>query len=1252
MKKHYVLIVLCTLFFGNVVAQSFDNYWNEVLLNNREKALELFKKQPRQKSIEYLLSEQILRAENGKFISTSNFIDDLLSYEDYQYYLYALWNKEFLFDNYIEAGFNLNNISTLEKIALKKVSNQTIQEALTYLSSIVYRHQNNWEKYYELQKQLTAIKSWQFCGVFENLNNSGLDIAYAPEQNAISNEDFDANSNGFVNWYTPKELTKEAYQFFTNHSEYGYGVNYAQTFITSATDQRVTLRIGNSGNFKAWLNDVIVYENTKDVITDVDAYNVSITIPKGTNRLLIKNAEGNSVSYFIARITDDQGYAIKNLTYSSTYSPYNQSTRKDINPIKEDHSIEVFFKQKVKETPDNFFYTYCLIQTYIRNARYEKAKELLTPLIKKYPKSSLIRKLMIVNYELEEDQTSLQELIKNLELDDEEYYLSLLYKFRDRSKLTRMDMESLEEFLDKISNATDYEMMAQSANIILAIRKSDKAKVKKELDDLVKIAKKGEWIKILNAYTGLYSIVLGDTDKELEILEYVTENYSDYTSKQKLARIYNKQNKQDKALSVLKTMYQPLIGDNYIAEDIINQLHKYEQYEESLPYIERALQNYPYSYKMHKYKGDALLQLKRKEEALKAYQKSLKHNSNNSSLRKKIQDLKNEKDIVTSYIIPEKYNYIKEQRNKTKKNNYGFNILLDEIVMLMYPESGGKSNSTSIYEITSETGVERFKEYNLGLSGGYTIIKSEIVKPDGSIVPAEKSGSKFVFNGLSIGDVIHINYENRFSGYGRFYKDFIDYYQFDSFHPCVETKYTLLAPKGKEIQYRVVNGEIPLHKETTNQFDVYTWSLKDPKFLSQSEYYMPNDVDVARYLHISTIKNWNDIAFWYSDLVRSQMIVNSEVEKAYQEIFPKGTQSMSETDIAQSIYTYIMSTMNYSHVSFRQSGFIPQKPSKTILTKLGDCKDFSTLFVTLAEKAGLDSNLVLILTSDYGQKALVLPSQNFNHCIVKVMIDGKEQFLELTDKHLPFKSLPISLLNATALEIPFMTTNNKKEYDLFKLKDVSKVPAIFKTKVDVNIKNNKQQLKLQASLNGSIASYYVSMFKEPSYDVLKKNIYETFASNLGSNIKVDSVSQIKSRSDLDFEVMITSNEKISKIGKTNILQLPKVTNAYSTDIINEEERQYPIEYIQYENVDHYITEYNITLESDSKFTEVPESESYTFDKHIFKIKYNLVNDQQLNVLIDSKTDFKDITPEQYVAYKKFVSAVLEAKETFIGYQKM
>ena len=250
---------------------------------------------------------------------------------------------------------------------------------------------------------------------------------------------------------------------------------------------------------------------------------------------------------------------------------------------------------------------------------------------------------------------------------------------------------------------------------------------------------------------------------------------------------------------------------------------------------------------------------------------------------------------------------------------------------------------------------------------------------------------------------------------------------------------------------------------------------------------MPSDSDVAEYVHFSTIDSWNEISIWYSDLVRSVMEVNATVQDTFDALFPEGYKHLSEDQRAKIIYNYIRNNFTYSYVSFRQSGFVPQKPSKTIKTNLGDCKDFSTLYVTLAKKAELDANLVLVLTSDYGYNSLVLPSTDFNHCIAKVKIDGKDQFLELTDKYLPYKSLPTSLRGATALEIP-LDRNDTKTYDLFKLNNLNRASGI--TKNISYIKEDKTKMVwIDSEYSGHVNSYYSSsVFAEPNAEVIKKSV--------------------------------------------------------------------------------------------------------------------------------------------------------------------
>ncbi len=1250
MKKYSFLLLLFFLKFQTFFAQSsYNEFWNKLLNNDRESA-ELLLDKVQSNDINKLITSEILKVERGNFGEDETFIKKFINQKDFEYYLYALWNESYVFDAYLASGFNDKNKNNLKELSKSSFKSTTVKDAIMYLKAIVARENNNWDDYFKYNDSLKVIKEWQYCGVFENLNKSGLDKLYEPEIKSSSKTDFDARSNGRVNWYTSRNK-KEAYQFFTNHEEFGVGVNYAQTFISTTKDERVILRIGSGSAFKVWLNDILIYQNPEDVITELNAYKVAVTIPKGVNRLLIKLAESNSSSYFIASVLDEEDNSKSNIEYTPFEKTYNKSSLSEINPVLINNEFETYFINKVNKSPDDFFYTYCLINTYLRNSKFKEAKEVLRPYLKKFPKSSLLRKILMVINNSEGDTVSYNELKKNLELDDPDYYLPIILKVVDYSDLMRMSMNEFEEFLGRLKKNIHNKIIDVTADFIYNARKENLSGVRKNLDELEGLVKNN--LKLRIRYAPLFGKLFNEEDKTISLLEDINDNHFDYSAVKLLATYYEKKGEKDKAIKLLSKDLNYLSEDNTYLLKLIRELQAYKKYKESMKYIEMGLKNYPYSFQLLELKGDALVQENKNDLAIEAYEKSLKFNSGNNSLRKKITDLKKEPNILKELDIKDPYTYIDNNRGKITINNYGYNILFDDSNIELYNEGGGKSKFTYIYEITSDSGVESFKEYNLGLSGNYHINKSEVVKANKSIVPAERSGSNLVFNGLSIGDVIYIDYESTFTSTGRFYKDYSDKFILDSYHPTIKSSVKVITPKNHKLYYKVENGNLKPKISKKGNYNLYEWTVENLKNLEQVEDYMPNNVDIAMYLHLSTIADWNDISVWYSDLVRSSIEEDSVVKDAFNQVFPDGYSQFDGETRAKFIYNYIKNNFTYSYVNFKQSGFIPQKPSKTIRTNLGDCKDFSTLFVTLAKMADLEANLVLVLTSDNGMKELVLPSTDFNHCIVKVLLNGKEQFLELTDKYLPFKSLPTSLRRATALEIPFSSDTTTK-YDLFKLgNDVIRDPSVFQNKVVAHVNEDNMKISIETQYTGQVNSYYASIISEPNFEVEKKSIYDNLKAQLNEDFVLNDLTNVERIDDdriIKYTSDITLNKKTNKIGSINIFQLPLVSRPYTSSIINYEKRNYPIEYIQYENLDEYYNSYDLFIDESKTFIEIPKNRKFTFKEHFYEISYELIKNNHLKVIIHSKPSLENIQPEDYEEFKVYVKSILDAEKEFIGYK--
>jgi len=83
-------------------------------------------------------------------------------------------------------------------------------------------------------------------------------------------------------------------------------------------------------------------------------------------------------------------------------------------------------------------------------------------------------------------------------------------------------------------------------------------------------------------------------------------------------------------------------------------------------------------------------------------------------------------------------------------------------------------------------------------------------------------------------------------------------------------------------------------------FIQYTWELKRPE-PDKDESLMPALVDVSAVLHLSTIKDWQTIADWYSDISNNKAEEDIELVTLPQKLFPHGGKPLTQTEKAKHI---------------------------------------------------------------------------------------------------------------------------------------------------------------------------------------------------------------------------------------------------------------------------------------------------------------------------------------------------------------
>lgn len=1246
MKNFFlVLFTFASLLFYSQ-NENYNKVWDLLLKNKRTEARNLYNKtlaNLKNKEFDALYLDAMIDNEEGKLSFDDEFVKNFIAISPNVNYLKAIFHMPFMINKINQNGIDDNFYKKIDLLSNSIYGNDF---NVLYYKYYADKLRRDYKSSKEAVEKIGAINKWQFCGVFENLNGSGLNIEYEPETYAKNDKKFNANSNGIVNWYNVKDTDEDVYHFYSNESEYGGGIMYAQTFIESPEERTVLLEVGSNSEFKAFLNDVEIVRSSDEYINEIGNYIVKVNLSKGMNRLLLKSELTNSTAIF-AFISNNNRMKFTDLKYYDTYQNYQPKTLIEVKPELKNFSFEDFIAQKIKENPSLVSHQIMMIYGYMFFYKNEKSRVLLEELSKKYPNSSLLGFLWTGYYNNVLDTQKSLEIRKNIEINDPDYYYNVISKTSDADFLQTGSMDELQKIVDK-SEKTKATVFTEVLKMMVQIRKSNVSEMISILDKLIADSYNNE--KYLQAFIKLYDAQKSNGNGAIQRLEKALENRNNYELMMLLVDYYKDANRDEDAKKILKNLMTAFPFINVYREKYSEILIKEKKYDEAMEMINHNLDNFPYSSNNLSTKGILYSSLNNKDEAANYFKKSLSYNSADEKVNQYLEDLTKKVNDIDRVSTKDLYAVAKERRNTKQKGELGVTTLLDEYIVNVLEEGGIKKRSTYVYEITSEAGIEELKEYSVdGI-----VKKAEIVKPNGSIVPGEENYGSIVFTNLAIGDVVILQYDTTEKETGRFYKDFKTASYFNAYYPVVESTFIVISPEN--LKYNIIynNGNVPFTTKKMEGKTYTTWTLRNLPQISKQETFSKPYADIATSVNLGTLNSWKEIANWYSDLVKKVATSDKITADTFIKIFPNGTSSLSQYEIAEHIYNYIEKNVNYSSVDFRQSGFIPQRPSKTLVTKLGDCKDLSTLFMVLAQQAKIKANLVLVSTNDNAKNYFLIPNNEFNHCIVKTNLDGKEYFLEMTDKFLPFNSISKGNINAKALVIGKEKSENENAV-LIDLPYKNNIESKISIKTDVNIIDDKKSFTAEYQNFGEQKSYYNDLFSENnSDDDRKSRIEEDLGAVLDKVIVAQSVKLVSgkdlSAKPLVYEVKFSIDEKPQTVGSLKLTQIPVLIKPYTKNLIALENRKSDIDYVQYENVNQYSEDITINIPANSKFTEIPENKELRYKNHIYIIKYELVNPNKLKITKSAKPSWENITVAEYQEFKKFVNEVIQAEEQIIAYK--
>lgn len=330
-----------------------------------------------------------------------------------------------------------------------------------------------------------------------------------------------------------------------------------------------------------------------------------------------------------------------------------------------------------------------------------------------------------------------------------------------------------------------------------------------------------------------------------------------------------------------------------------------------------------------------------------------------------------------------------------------------------------------------------FIEIELGSSQKLEKISARTVKADGTAVELQpedflySSGSsdatsfftdsktvKFTFPAIEKSCLIEYIYTVK--------KDFA--FRYDVWYtqrtmPVLKNEYILRFPKllilsrglggaGWNWNYQPYNLSLPkpVTDEGVKNNDLaqpmtVTWTLKNVDAFDPE----PNMPPWNNYLgHVrfapNDWKSWNDISTWYyNDLFEPQVETSTKIKSLAQSLTKN---FKTDEEKIEALNRYVRN-MRYVSIVLGEGGLIPNTPSKVIERNYGDCKDKSTLLISLCRALGITAKPVLVLTADRGDVDENFASWRFNHMIVQATTSaGKSYFIDATAEFATINDLP------------------------------------------------------------------------------------------------------------------------------------------------------------------------------------------------------------------------------------------------------
>ncbi len=1149
--------------------------------------------------------------------------------DDNQPYLYAAWSSGKVIFNEDDSSSGIVDIyheladSGNKNGLMRALANQSLGE--------YYEKRNKLPLSRQHYRDVNTVNDWKLIGPFDNVSASGFNKAFPPESEFKPDAKYQGKNAVPAQWFNIAAIRPDNWIDFRRYFAHMESIFYGNTFVYSPKKQTVNLTVGTSGSLKAFLNDQVVIEYFDENNNDLDTYVVETELQKGWNRLLVKVGFSEiERCNFLVRVTDTQGGKLKDIRISSDAQKYRKMKNTPVKTIP--NFAEAYFEAQVKAHPDHVENYLLLADCYLRNDKAIEGELVLRDAISRRPENALFYIKILEAYNRGEKYDEVLTTIEKIYSLDKNIPQVLIYKYDQF--LENEQFEQAEEVLAKLETLIPNTQSIYQQRLAMY-------SAKREIEKYIATAKEAyesfpeSWQMARQQATISYQTTRSYYESVNIYQDYLSRNYN-ATTLATLANIYlEAQDVEQWEATYLKLFELDPSFTGYYYQ-MANTYQSLQQYDKAHEVLEKTLQICPNSSTYWAKMGELHRLTNAPEKAKEAYREALRFSATNYDAREKLRELEGKSSIFNNF---EMVNVEELVANAPGSDAYPTDdalVLLNDMKRVVYENGASETFAEMLIKVFNNQGIDSYKEYQLPYNGHteqLTIEKAVVMKKDGSEISGDINRNHIVFKSLEQDEVIYIKWKIKNFYSGKLSNHFWDRFHFSDFDPSRDIRYSLLVPKDFDFSYNAQNIDVKPVKKKTPDGMLYQWRLVDQPAISY-EYDMPLLEDVGKVLYISSIKDWEFMVDWYSDIALTKARSSYEIREQVEKLFA-GRENVSRDEKIKIIYNFITENIRYSSVSFRQSAMVPQKARDVLVNKIGDCKDVSALAIAMLKEVGIDAHYVLVNTRDEGYNTNVLPSIPFNHCIAGVETSQGIKYLDLTANNYGYGSVPAMDMEAFTLLIK--PGNSDPEYldpKQFTARNLNRRMLI---EVD---EQNGIQVEKTGYRTGTLAAGLRNGFRDEAPSNRRKMLTETLSENFPNvkllSFKVENLEEVNAG--VQFDYAFEAPDYVSQTGEFKFFRIPWTDYLTYDRALSYEQRQYP--YLFWPSADSLIEEVEIKMPPGYEPLELGDDIAITSSAADYNLTFRIENGQVIGrrQLVYKKSV---VSPEEYVAFRSFYNRVVK-----------